>query len=110
VKLSDAIRKGSAQTIQCFGELWNLEKTEACAVGAAFLAINNETLDWPEAWVETLKRVPPCPSGQCDSGPSNPLVHLNDDHRWSRERIASFVALHESPVPAAREEKELVSA
>jgi hypothetical protein len=51
----------------------------------------------PEWW-QTLIRVEECPECHMSSDFTYLIPHLNDAHRWTRERIADFVELHE-PLP-----------
>ena len=32
-----------------------------------------------------------CPADSCDTNHRSALLHLNDDHKWSRERIADWL-------------------
>lgn len=98
-----------------------LVSTSYCALGAAFAAVGatnrqgkrteagvvegfrgvtkykaGETytyVDTPDAWTRLLWRQHDCP--QCGSKQKKPVMslipHLNDDHKWTRESIASWV-------------------
>jgi hypothetical protein len=102
MKLSEAIRLGAMLKPQAFRAL--ITDEGACALGAALLAVQaaaerggRSVLErWP--WVVTISA--DCPS----CGRSRPVfgvvTHLNDDHRWTREQIASWVARIE-PAEAA---------
>lgn len=100
MKLSEAMRLGSTLLPQGFG-LFRDHEITACAMDAAFIATGDRkkygnSANWPDSWAAVCRRNVPCPEcGYRASGPL-PLVaiiacHLNDGHRWSRERIADFV-------------------
>jgi hypothetical protein len=94
MKLSAAILLGSTLRKQCFRDLFR--DGGSCAMGAAFEAIGADRLfplegtPWRWLLVASLR----CP----ECGVEEPWVtivitsHLNDKHRWSRERIAEWVA------------------
>lgn len=113
MKLSEAIRLGGVSTKQCRGEL---RKGDAyCAIGNAAKSngidvadsrsfrlhdMNNEyevqyVLSRLYPWINNPVQCPGKRSAQgCDDYPSsiyNTITHLNDQHRWSRERIARWV-------------------
>ena len=94
MKLSGAIRLGAMMKPQAFRAF--VTDDGACALGAALLAVeaasrphSRAVLDrWP--WALTV-------SANCPScGRSCPIfwviTHLNDNHRWTREQIARWVA------------------
>jgi hypothetical protein len=116
LSLSTAIRLGAMLKPQAFkalyetfpqvtrlmGQVVQIKQVVAtCALGAAYDAIGKldvEGYDMQEFPV--LKVVACCPVGGCGKGIYNPMVsmniedvipHLNDDHRWTRERIAGWV-------------------
>lgn len=97
MKLSDAIRLGSMIRPQAFGEYY--AHGGSCAAGAAFEAVGIPEINdsaWSaqeETWNRTLGRHVGCPVNQCCFGRSvvNMVVHLNDDHQWTREQIADWV-------------------
>ncbi len=94
MRLSEAIRLGATMKPQHFGMYRDVEGKATCAMGAAFDAIGEDT--WITGWDETnrslnLGKCPECRGFVV----GNLIVHLNDNHRWSRERIADFVELHE---------------
>jgi hypothetical protein len=88
---------------QAFGAYFS--KGGSCALGSAAYALGGdamyrlyETFELPQAdWRATVKRMGTCcPDPSCDNeGGVLIIPHLNDDHRWTRERIADFVELHE---------------
>jgi hypothetical protein len=74
----------------------------SCALGAAYegmYRLPSETgpanpsrdLEWFFACLDSVKR---CPAENCKKKLSLAalIVHLNDDHRWSREQIADWVS------------------
>lgn len=115
MKLSDAIRLGALLHPQCFGMLWeqnlNLQLRATCALGAAYHAagiVRHGCVDVrdAEATFPIMAREVECPGG-CGrvENCGDTVAHLNDDHRWSREQIADWVATIE-----AREESPAVDA
>lgn len=117
MKLSEAIRLGSMISPQAFGVIGSSEGT--CALGGAFEAAGLKRIaplgrEFPtlptrglatEAegtfcvsyeWFRTLSVYASCPGGcACKLASTRQLCsqipHLNDVHRWSRERIADWV-------------------
>lgn len=110
MKLSTAIREGSKLRPQCFGFFYHLIGTtiHSCVIGAAFEAAgfyNPEQLKMPcsledraylfdgipEDWTKVMPKLN-CP-GECNQKHPIPALaaHLNDDHGWTRERIADYV-------------------
>lgn len=105
IRPSEAIRLGCLTTLPCEGALFG-PTNEACAIGAALVG----WYGWEGAaehgygYVEFERRTGDryllgC-DGTCDTArlwtkpmPSSEVVyHLNDTHRWSRERIADWLA------------------
>lgn len=92
MKLSEAIRLGSLLTkpIKNFFHSGD----GACALGAAGFAIGQESYIGVERvypWLVTGDAdCPACPMIGC--APETIVLHLNDMHEWSRERIADWVA------------------
>lgn len=82
------IRRGAMLRPQAYGHF--LENT-SCAFGAALEAIGglgeNDGLPWPEL----LHRVVRCPAFESDKSAINVVMHLNDQHQWTREQIAGWV-------------------
>lgn len=65
----------------------------SCVYGALVLGQGVSVADAnDEADTRVVGRGLPCPA--CDHGDEHAdvLLHLNDDHRWSRERIADWLA------------------
>jgi hypothetical protein len=108
VELARAIRLGARRRPdQAFGEYY-VGRRASCALGAAYEGIhllppNAEKIDPVDlgrlfdCLDYTLRR---CPVG-CGKGLALAamILHLNDDHQWSREQIADWVA-PEAPVTA----------
>ncbi len=104
MRLSEAMRRGAALSPQGFITLVD-RQGRTCALGAALEAIGRlpgphetepETFDYPAEWTCWWKsilliRCPAC-SVLIHSGVEQLLGHLNDDHKWTREAIADWVA------------------
>lgn len=120
MKLSEAIRLGAMlRPQQAFRTLFDPETGASCALGAAAEAMGLlDTTQW-NAFVGTGKGPPEwkwiaerpyrrCPVGCARRDDVQELViHLNNVHRWTRERIADWVATVE---PAESLETPLDSA
>lgn len=105
MKLSDAIRLGSMIRPQGFDKYWPDGKT-SCALGAAFeagglrghieKAYNGDVTGLlPPIWatfLEAGQQCPLCSWGNQTIPTLSVITHLNDDHKWTRERIADWVA------------------
>lgn len=105
MKLSEAIRLGSMIRPQGFGRYWPDGKT-SCALGAAFeagglrdhieQAYNSDVTGLlPPIWATFLDGPQQCPrcSWANEKIPTlSVITHLNDDHKWTREQIADWVA------------------
>jgi hypothetical protein len=103
MRLSTAIREGSKVRPQnCGGGYFSKNgEVRSCALGAAYEALGNSpTLSSRvnDALYATFsaefEHVVACPQLHCDSGLMllrTMIVHLNDIHFWSRERIADWV-------------------
>lgn len=91
MRLSEAIRLGSMLRPQAFGAF--SDGTGTCAMGAAHEAVGLPFVDDdndPFGWNAVLG-VENCPICGPFSSVLNVVAHLNDWHRWPRERIADFV-------------------
>ncbi len=102
VELAAFIRAGAERrTDQAFGDYFD-GKNASCALGAAYEAMYRmphepgharptRDLDW---FFDCLDTVKPCPGEGCKKRLflAAIIVHLNDDHRWSREQIAAWLA------------------
>jgi hypothetical protein len=94
MKLSEAIRLGSLLKPQAFGNMW--VGSGSCAFGAALdaLGITKSTFTtvadtWP--WLKAPMNCPAC--GEPTERIARIIsTHLNDAHRWTREKIAAWVA------------------
>lgn len=108
MRLSDAIRLGAMLKPQSYGEVNT--PSRSCAIGAALEAVGK--LDgpfMPDEWNYILRTpLAVCPACGHRQG-SEPdfdrgvhgahalvIAHLNDDHQWSRELIAEWVAAEET--------------
>lgn len=107
MRLSEAIRLGSMMRPQGFG--YFLKDGRTCAFGAAYEAIGvefnqmgalNPVFDWAHE-VETC-----CPECEMPEYAAIIVTHLNDFHRWTRERIADFVATVEPPEEVASDARQ----
>lgn len=107
LKLPEAMRLGAMVEPQVFGI--RATAVGSCAVGSAMKAATGSHWGslgsiWP--WADVIN--PPCPA--CGLHPVNlgtAIVHLNDEHRWTREQIADWVATIESQQEAAQPTPEL---
>lgn len=116
MKLSEAIRIGSSKRPQCRDVFFNRIDDEicSCALGAGFeggdlidqdmlkrgiVALHMELVSAFEGFelysVNNSGMLPfPCPSFSCKERPAQLpeiIVHLNDEHNWSREQIADWL-------------------
>ncbi len=102
MRLSEAIRLGATMKPQGFGQAFTPDGG-SCALGAALDAIGVPQGYPFNIWPEMIKEIlfwqdcPECGRAGAEIRLSMP-AHLNDTHRWTRERIADFVELHE-PLP-----------
>jgi hypothetical protein len=116
-ELAKAIRLGSARRPQCFGSYFD-ERGGSCALGAAYdgmYEMPREAREPGEIVPRNLERlfhcledvVKKCPekidASEVQCRKRLPLgamiVHLNDDHGWSREQIAEWLSIG---APSAR--------
>ena len=94
MRLSEAIQLGAMMTPQAFRTLFKGDG--ACALGAAMLAVGvapeqagrSLRKRWPWAFAVSVN----CPSCGRSHLVCQVIVHLNDDHRWTREKIGAWVA------------------
>ena len=98
-ELADFIRAGSSRGPQCFGSYFD-EKGGSCALGAVYEGVyqlprNHGKLvpDHLERLFRCLDEVTKrCPQGCGKRLPlASMIVHLNDDHRLTREQIAEWL-------------------
>jgi hypothetical protein len=101
-ELAEFIRRGmQRRPEQAFGDYYQGQNA-SCALGAAYEAMYRlptdaegqhptRDLDW---FFDCLDTVKACPGEGCRKRLylAALLVHLNDDHRWSREQIAAWLA------------------
>ncbi len=110
MELSDAIRKGSTLRPQTFGEIYGTAADGSlgtCALGAAYEAVGHLAFTTEadgrmlihlraeaaafsllyEYYDEPL----PCGCKRPITRLLEVITHLNDEHHWPRERIASWV-------------------
>lgn len=101
LSLAEAIRVGAKTTRQTRNELYRTRYGVVgftCAIGAAAHAVCTEQID-PNAYGYRVEEVFPelntirneCPACRLNDSLYFLIVHLNDDHRWTREAIADFV-------------------
>jgi hypothetical protein len=93
MKLSEAIRLGAMMKPQAFNDG---TLGASCALQAAAEVLGVDRWDYLEQEYPFTTTVVECPECAQRAGLFDTLWHLNDDHRWTRERIADFVFLHES--------------
>ena len=100
-QLAQAILDGShARPDQAFGDYF-LGRRASCALGAAYEGMYHLPLDATGIRPKHLERLFDCLEytlRNCPEGCRKRLslgamiLHLNDDHRWTREAIAAWVA------------------
>jgi hypothetical protein len=93
MKLSEAIRLGAMMKPQAF----IVGGDGTCALQAALDAIGMDTSRPSERtdaiWPQALSRMSACPECKARATVAYIIpIHLNDRHRWTRERIADWVA------------------
>jgi hypothetical protein len=114
MKLSEAIRLGSMLKPQGDGVLFD-EGGGSCALGAACDALGVERHDQSRFMVHALEvewpmllKAAKCPACSFIKGIirrwreeefdlEDVIIHLNDDHGWTRQRIADWIATMEVP-------------
>jgi hypothetical protein len=101
LKLSEAMREGAKLRPQ--GAHLLFSKGRSCALGAALEGIGLEYSETAHSLGTvrrkfSILRAPkfcPCPVPNCEDYKDNSLTtivgHLNDDHEWTRERIADWL-------------------
>lgn len=121
MKLSEAMRLGATLKPQAFGRitrfLLHLDNAPlgTCALGSCLDAIGKLPLIgmvlpgelYPREWVDFLETTAACPVKGCQDDHecvSIVIVHLNDEHEWTREQIADWVETVEAQVAAPVEE------
>jgi uncharacterized C2H2 Zn-finger protein len=106
MKLSEAIRLGAMlRPVQEFNVLFDPTSGGTCALGAAAEALGILDLTTrnnyikgkkvPRAW-HWIKRFVECPvCGEWSQRVDDMIAHVNNQHEWTRERIADWVATME---------------
>lgn len=113
--LSDAIRLGATIHPQIFSSLFGYEMmghnietcglriTGTCALGATVVAMNKapETMremvlndyydEIQERWPQMVTMYTKCPACSQRQSCISLITHLNDKHKWSREKIADWL-------------------
>ena len=101
--IRDGIRR---RPDQAFGDYYR-GRSASCALGAAYEAMYRlpddpsgqhptRDLDWFFECLDTVKR---CPAEGCKKRLflAALIVHLNDDHRWTRDDVATWLAGDRKP-------------
>ncbi len=106
-KLSDAIKLGSTFLPQAFNAYFNYNEgdfTASCALGAAMHATGVDSDGFVffhtprialKRYAECLGSYQNCPDSNCPMPPlplQMVIAHLNDNHKWTREKIADWLA------------------
>ena len=108
-ELARAIRLGAARRPQCFGSYFD-ERGGSCALGAAYdgmYEMPREAREPGEIVPRNLERLFHCLEDVVKQCPERPgevacrkrlplgamIVHLNDDHGWTREQIAEWLSI-----------------
>lgn len=110
MKLSEAIEKGAQLRPQAFGAYYTgTSRADACscAIGAAYeatfpacplahdavvLGFEGLVATYPLLGDDDKIFCPECAGAEVkQDNLCNILIHLNDDHRWTREEIATYV-------------------
>jgi len=105
-ELAEFIRAGSRRGPQCFGSYFD-EKGGSCALGAVYEGVYHLPRTHGKLIPDHLERLfrcldemtKRCPHENCNKRlPLAPMiVHLNDDHRWTREQIADWLSQESVP-------------
>jgi len=107
-ELAKAISQGSSRRPeQAFGSYF-VGRSASCALGAAYEGLYRLPEEAGQIHPKRLERLFDCLEGTIRACPEEGcrkrlmlaaiIVHLNDDHRWSRERIAAWVESGPTPV------------
>lgn len=102
MRLSEAIRLGAMLKPQGFGDYWTRGGRATCAIGAACEASGISFADYlrsaPVATFEQRhdangdrRECPACSVRRSQYSMTALVIHLNDDHHWTREQIADLV-------------------
>lgn len=109
MRLSEAIRLGSMlRPTQAFYTLFSVKNGSTCALGAAAEAVGlidtaqeNSYLPGkraPAEWKPISRATATCPACDFDDDVEGCIIHINNEHRWTRERIADWVELQEQRI------------
>ena len=100
-ELAEAIRFGARRrSEQAFGDYYQ-GRHASCALGAAYDGLYRLPEEVGQLHPKRLDRLWECLEGTIRTCPEGcrkrlilaaMIIHLNDDHRWDRERIAVWVA------------------
>lgn len=98
IELAEAILAGAKRRPQCFGSYFTFDG-RSCALGAAYEGVHHlpKVVDSVTPRLERLFHcleyvTRKCPLGCRKTLPlASMIVHLNDDHLWSRESIAQWL-------------------
>lgn len=100
-ELADFIRAGASRGHQCFGSYFD-ERGGSCALGAVYEGVYHLPRGHGRIVPDHLERLfrcldevtKACPRGCAKRLPlAAMIVHLNDDHRLTREQIAEWLTL-----------------
>lgn len=98
IKLSQAMRLGAMTTEQMFGRPWNEDQSKACAIGAAYLGlgapdgiVSSYSYDYVSRFGNGKSYRTPCLHDYAGNTLTGVIWHLNDDHKWPREKIAEWL-------------------
>lgn len=111
----EAIRLGATLKKQARGT-FERDGIRTCALGSALDAVgklkqkSHNVLErlWPDLYLYHRPGLS-CPVRRCPSvQPAwwKLVIHLNDDHRWTRERIADYLEIQMGPPPMPEEVPE----
>jgi hypothetical protein len=123
MKLSEAIRMNGMMKPQGRGAPSIGDPNAPCVIGGALQVVGKQVVAIEEAqrvnnygvlrtlwmWLDQPRQCPACNARTYDA--VNVLYHLNDDHLWTRQQIADWVASVEpQEEPAPQVEHELTEA
>lgn len=112
MRLSEAMRLGTMmREKQAFYTLFDPHKNATCALGAAAEAIGIlDTTQFnnyipgaraPREWQRLDEVTARCPACDFSDDVQECIFHLNNHHRWTRERIADWVEVQEQRIESA---------
>ena len=116
--LSEAMKLGSMTGPQVFDGAFDFRTSGSCAMGSVAIATGHRYCG-ADGWKVIIDTFPIlrqrglCPVERCKSYPSttvqSTIVHLNDDHRWTREQIADWIETLEKKQNAVVEQPALIA-